>query len=152
MGVFLRRRAVGGPARMRDPDVPGEALRTGELLQLRDAARRAHAAQRRPRSRRHSVEDRDPSGVVAAIFEPLQSLDEDGNDVTFGYRPDYSAHAVCLSITSSLPAAASPESTPASRERGSTRLLERPWSAWFPHRVSRPGPRAPARRAGCPNL
>src|SRR6266849_2919538 len=105
MRVLLRRHAVGGPARMRDPDVPGEG----------------------PRARRHSVEDRDPGGVVAAILEPLQPLDEDGNDVTLGYRPDYSAHAVCLSITSSLPAAASPESTPASRERGSARLLERPW-------------------------
>src|SRR6266849_3852807 len=127
MRVLLRRHAVGGPARMRDPDVPGEALRARELLQLRDAAGRAHTAQRRPRSRRHSVEDRDPGGVVAAILEPLQPLDEDGNDVTLGYRPDYSAHAVCLSITSSLPAAASPESTPASRGRWSARLLERPW-------------------------
>jgi len=127
MGVLLRRHAMGGPARMRDPDVPCEAMRTGELLQLGDAAGRAHTAQLRPRSRRHSVEDRDPGGVVAAILEPLQPLDEDGNDVTLGDRPDYSAHAVCLSITSSLPAAASPESTPASRERGSARPPERPW-------------------------
>src|SRR6266513_431959 len=127
MRIFLRRHAMGGPARVRDPDVPGEALRTGELLQLRDAARRADAAQRHPRSRRHSVEDRDAGGVVAAILEPLQSLDEDRNDVAFGYRPDYSAHAGCLSITSSFPGAASPESTPASRGRGSAPPPGRPW-------------------------
>src|SRR5258708_8861802 len=114
MGVFRGRQAMGGRARMRDPDVPREALRTGELLQLRDAARRAHTAQGRPRSRGYAVEDRDPGGVIAAILEPLQSFDEDRNDVTFGYRSDYSAHAVCLSITSSLPPFPNPESPPPS--------------------------------------
>src|SRR5207249_10197675 len=127
MGGVVRRHSMGGPARMCRPEVPGEARRTGELLQFSEAACRAHTAQGRPRSGLHAVEDRAPGGVIAAILEPLQSLDEDRNYVTFGYRSDYSAHAVCLSITSSLPAVANPESTPASRERGSTRLPERPW-------------------------
>src|SRR6266571_1762745 len=74
-------------------DVSGEALRPGELFQLGDAARRAHAPQHRVRaSRCLAVEHRDPGGIVAAIFEPLQPLDEDRNDVALGDRAYYAAH------------------------------------------------------------
>ena len=95
MGVLLRRHAVRRPAGVRDADVSGEALRAGELFQLGDAARRAHAPQPRVRAaRRLAVEHRDPGGIVAAIFEPLQPLDEDRNDVALGDRADYPAHVL----------------------------------------------------------
>jgi len=32
------------------------------------------------------------AGVVAAVFEPLQALDQDGNDVARGDRADDAAH------------------------------------------------------------
>ncbi len=126
MGILLRRHAVRRPARVRDTDLAGEALRLREPFQVGDAAGRAHTLQFQS-SPAPAVQHRDPGGVVAAILQPLQSLDEDGNDVTFGYRSDYSTHAVCLSIISSSPAAASPERTPAWRGRESARLAERPW-------------------------
>ncbi len=95
MGVFLRRHAVRRPAGVRDADVSGKALRPGELFQLGDAPRRAHAPELRVRAaRRLAVEHRDPGGIVAAILEPLQPLDEDRNDVALGDRADYPAHVL----------------------------------------------------------
>src|SRR5205814_728416 len=78
------------PARLRDADFAGEALRAGELLQLRDAPGRAHALERRVAWL--AVHHGDAGRIVAAVLEPLQPLDEDGNDVTPGYRTDDSAH------------------------------------------------------------
>ena len=40
--------------------------------------------------------DRDTAGVVAAVFEPLQALDEDGDDVAVRDRGDDAAHGVDL--------------------------------------------------------
>ena len=36
------------------------------------------------------------AGVIAAVFEPLQALHKDGNDVARGYRADDAAHGWCL--------------------------------------------------------
>src|SRR4029077_7471211 len=61
-----------------------------ELLQLGDAPGRAYPPERHVA--RCAVHHGDPGRIVAAVFEPLQPLDEDGNDVTLGYRSDDSAH------------------------------------------------------------
>ena len=39
-----------------------------------------------------------PPGVIAAVFEPLQALHKDGNDVARGYRADDAAHGWCPPI------------------------------------------------------
>ncbi len=82
VGVLLRGHAVGRPARMRDAETAGQALRAGELFQLHHAAGRAHPPQHRVRCVGGlAVEHSDSRRVVAAVFQALQPLDQDRNDV-----------------------------------------------------------------------
>jgi hypothetical protein len=93
MRVVHRRRAVRRPARVRDA---GRALQAtaGHLLQqlrhARGAARTLQAAGR-PAAQAGLVHGH-AAGIVAAVFEPLQALDEKGNDVARGNRADDAAH------------------------------------------------------------
>ena len=64
-----------GPARVRDADVAGERALLDELAELRHAPGAAQALQ-------PLVHHREAGGVVAAVFEALQALEEDGHDVT----------------------------------------------------------------------
>src|SRR5262249_490048 len=65
------------------------------LFELGDAPRRADALQRRVS--RGAVHHRHARRIVAAVLEPLQTLDEDRNHVTLGYRTDDAAHVYpCL--------------------------------------------------------
>ena len=92
MRVVHRRRAVGGPAGVGDA---GRALHAvgGDLrVELGHARGAARAAQRA------GLVDGDAAGVVAAVFEPLQAFDEDGNDVARADRADDAAHGCFLGL------------------------------------------------------
>jgi hypothetical protein len=59
-------------------------------IQLGHAGRAARAAQL------PVLVDRDAAGVVAPVFEPLQSLDQDRDDVALADRADDAAHGDLL--------------------------------------------------------
>ena len=85
MRVVHRRRAVRGPAGVRNAGAPCDAFALDLALQLghpRDAAGPLQAA----RMHRYAA------GVVAAVFEPLQALYQDGNNVAVRNRRDDAAH------------------------------------------------------------
>ena len=74
MGVLFGRPAVRGPARVADAVNAFERLYVDRLLEVHELAR-ASAALDLP-----VADDRDARRVVTAIFEPPQSVDEDGHD------------------------------------------------------------------------
>jgi hypothetical protein len=93
VGVGLGRRAVRGPAGVRNAGAGHKSLGLHLGLQIGHARGAARAPQARPRraaeaGRMHG----DAAGVVAAVFEPLQALHEDGNDVARGDCADDAAH------------------------------------------------------------
>src|SRR5688572_24007153 len=91
VGVLHRGYAVRCPAGVRDPDVARQAVPVREARQLGDApgaAQPLHAA----------VHHGDAGGVVAAILEPAQPLEQDGDDVTAGDRSHYAAHGCPLRV------------------------------------------------------
>jgi hypothetical protein len=60
------------------------------LQQLGHAGRAARALQA---ARAHAGGmHRHAAGVIATVFQPLQALHQDGNDVARGYRADDAAH------------------------------------------------------------
>src|SRR5207248_11541316 len=75
------------PARVSDADRAVQVLLAGELLELCDAAAGAQALHA-------AVDDGDAGGVVAAVLEALQALEQDRHDVAVGYGSDDSAHRV----------------------------------------------------------
>ena len=85
MGIAFRGNAVRRPARMADADPPAQGLVRGQSFQFDDPADRAQALQ--------PVADHGhPGRVVAAIFKPLQTIEQKGNDVALRYRADNAAH------------------------------------------------------------
>src|SRR5262245_63524758 len=105
MRVLRRRRAVGRPARVGDPGHRGPALHPGG--QVADPRNGAHEADG------PIVQHRDAAGVVAAVLEAAQSLDQDRNDVTARRRADDAAHLLtpfswAASTTARTPAARAP--------------------------------------------
>jgi hypothetical protein len=86
MRVERDRRAVRGPARVRDAGVARQPLRRDLALQVRDAIDATRAGERTV-----AIDD-DPARIVAAVFEPLQPVDEIGHDVPLSHRPDNSTH------------------------------------------------------------
>jgi hypothetical protein len=87
VGVALARHAVRGPAGVRDAQLSvGGALveRIAQLLHLAHGAQAAHVAA--------AVQHRDAGRIVAAVFEALQALDQDGDDVAVSDRTDDTAH------------------------------------------------------------
>src|SRR5581483_3022471 len=84
--VIFRRRAVGRPARMADADFSVQRLLREALFEIPElpfgaAARKAAAFQRR-----------DARGVVAAIFETLQRIDQAARDRFTPENADNTAH------------------------------------------------------------
>ncbi|SPV06012.1 Uncharacterised protein [Burkholderia cenocepacia] len=79
-------RAMRGPARMRDARVTGQRQLGDLALQVRDAIDAAGARQCAV------AVDHDAARIVAAVFEPLQAVDEVWQDVPLGNRPDNSTH------------------------------------------------------------
>src|SRR5262245_9518165 len=105
MRVLRRRRAVRRPARVGDSRHRGLALHLGG--QVVDARNGAHEVDG------PIVQHRYAAGVVAAVLEPPQSLDQDRNDVTARRRADDAAHLLtpfswAASTTARTPAARAP--------------------------------------------
>ena len=68
--VLLGHGAVRRPARMAEPVMRVGAVRAGCLDQVAEVADRAHVVER------VVLAQRDPGGVVAAVFEPAQSFEQ----------------------------------------------------------------------------
>ena len=86
MGVALGRRAVGGPAGVADADGAGERLgvqRASRLPSLPSARRRAMCP---------PFQRGDAGRIIAAVFEPLQRLDQPRGDRLPSQNADDSAH------------------------------------------------------------
>ena len=87
MRVVLSRPAVRGPARVRDAGAALDAVAGDQRLQFGHPSGAAAAAQAA------ALVDRHAAGVVAAVFEAPQALDQDGNDVACADGADDAAHA-----------------------------------------------------------
>ena len=85
MGVAVARLAMGCPARM------GDAERALEFLRLQ-GVELTHAALALGDPQLALAADRDAGRVVAAIFEPVQALEQDGGSLTLADIADNSAH------------------------------------------------------------
>ena len=89
MRVGLVGHAMRRPARVADADQPAERLAAELALQVDELAFGAPARQFA------MLDGRDAGRVVAAVFEPLQRLDEQRRHRRVADDPDYSTHAVC---------------------------------------------------------
>src|SRR5690606_30790168 len=87
MGVVGGRRAVGGPAGMGNAGEAGEFLLLDFALELGHALSAARAAQAAVGVHRHAA------GVVAAVFEALEALDQNGGYITLRDCADDSTHS-----------------------------------------------------------
>ncbi len=86
MGVALGRRAVGGPARVADAGEARERFLLQKLDELDELAGAAAALD-------VAVDKRgDARRVIAAIFEPLQRLDDQRRNLARSRNTDDAAH------------------------------------------------------------
>jgi hypothetical protein len=90
--VVHRRRAVRGPARVRDAGARAYALGLHVGRQFGHTRSAARAPQM------PALVHRDAAAVVAAVLQPLQALDQDGNDVALADRTDDAAHGRTPSV------------------------------------------------------
>ena len=92
--ALLRRPSMGGPARVSDSNRAGERCAGKPLLEVLELAFRAQPRQVSVLKRRDAGE------IVAAIFQPLERVDElIGNRLAAENDADYSAHSVhCLHV------------------------------------------------------
>ncbi len=86
MGVVRGRRAVRGPARVGDAGKAGQAGFLDLAFQFGHARGAARTLQRAIDMQRHAA------GIVAAVFEALEALQEDGRDIALRYCADDAAH------------------------------------------------------------
>ena len=99
--VALAGHAVSSPARMRDAERPVSGVRSSascSIFTLPTVRRRLSLAR--------AVQHGDAGGVVAAVFEPAQTLHQDGNDVALGDGSNDSAH---LTVSRNFGGASLPE-------------------------------------------
>ena len=92
MGVVHERRAMRRPARVGNAGAALEMLGRDVGAELGDAGRASGAPQAPVLMQRHAA------GVVAAVFEAAQALDQNRDDVARTDRADDSTHALLLSI------------------------------------------------------
>ncbi len=85
-----RRRAVRRPARVRDARQALDPRRLGLRGEIRDAGRGDEPCEARRAGR--AVDDGETGGVVAAILEPADAVDQDRNHVARRGRADDAAH------------------------------------------------------------
>ncbi len=88
MGVALAGNAVRGPTRMADAGGAAQRLRGKQGLQIAQLALGAAAGELA------LFERRDAGGIIAAIFEPFQRVDQRVDDRLFSQNPDDSAHGL----------------------------------------------------------
>ena len=86
MRVLFRRTPVRGPARVADTDRAGDRLVTQSRLQRLDPAHRA------PHLQPAAIEHGHARGVVAAVLQPLQPIDDDADRALVPDVADDSAH------------------------------------------------------------
>jgi hypothetical protein len=102
VGVFGVGGAVGGPAGVADADRrdaggAGQGIGGQHRLQLRDLALGATPGSA-------AVDHRgDASGVIAAVLQPLEAVDQAGNRRALAGDADDPAHAVCPVVAVTLP-------------------------------------------------
>ncbi len=87
MGIALGRLAVGGPAGVTDADVARERLARQHGLEIAQLAGRTPARELSP------LEGGDAGGIVTAIFQPLQRIDEQAGHRLASENAHDSAHA-----------------------------------------------------------
>ncbi len=118
MRVALGRHAVRRPARVRDAELAVGRIRVDRVLQHLHLADGAQALEFGG-----AVQYGDAGGVVAAVFEPAQSLHQDGDDVALSDRSDDSAH---LTVSRTRGARSVPE-----RRAGSKRPTPSRAHIWY---------------------
>ncbi|MNI62711.1 hypothetical protein D3C73_1180420 [compost metagenome] len=89
VGVGLGGGAVGGPAGVADADGPGDRISRQDGLQLADLALGATALDA------PAVLHGDAGGIIAAILQPLQAVDQARDDGAGSGDADDAAHEVC---------------------------------------------------------
>ena len=87
MRVVFGDAAMRGPARVADAEGGVEAFGQRGGFHLGDAAGATHAAHR------FAIDHRDAGRIVAAVFQPLQAIDQQRDHVTVGDGADDSTHA-----------------------------------------------------------
>jgi hypothetical protein len=85
VGVAFGRRAMGSPTGMGYPYFSMKILLLRQPAEFRDPARSAQAMQ-------SAIHEREASGVIAAIFQAPQTLQQRGNDISPGDCAHYSTH------------------------------------------------------------
>src|SRR5262249_20392025 len=86
VGVLLGRPAVGGPARVAETEGPLDRREPEVLLEVAQLAGAAHDLDG------VAVDDRDARGIVAAVLQAPQAVEEDGADPLAPDVPDDPAH------------------------------------------------------------
>ena len=105
MGIALSRHTMGGPARVRDPQRTLDGALVEQALQLGDLTDRTDALQARI-----VIAHGDAGRVVSPVFEPTQTLHQDGYDVAFGDGPYDAAHVTISPMDDGLrPAGRNPD-------------------------------------------
>ena len=90
--VVHGRRAVGGPAGMGNTGAAFDVVGLDLVYQLRYARRAARALQAPLLRTQTGCMHRHSARVVTTVFEPLQTLDKDRNDVARRNRADDATH------------------------------------------------------------
>jgi hypothetical protein len=83
--VALGRRAVGSPTGVGNTDFTAEILFVRKFAEFGDPPGSAQSMQ-------SAIHQRNPGGIITAVFETAQTFQQSGNYITSGYRTDYSAH------------------------------------------------------------
>ena len=89
MRIGLVRHAMGRPARVADADRAVQRLVLQPALEIDQLAFGAAAA------KLAMLDGRDAGGIIAAIFEPLQRIDEERRDRRLADDSNNSAHETC---------------------------------------------------------
>src|SRR6185295_13181160 len=112
VGVELVDAPVGGPAGVADAEPAGDRMFEEPLLQDLELARTLLEEEFLP------VEDDDARGVVAAVLEAAQAVDDDGQGVAFADVTNDAAHNGREKTIAGVSAESSPESRVERRESG----------------------------------
>ncbi len=96
MRVAYRRHAVRRPPRMGDTEPTGMGFGPQRFLEHAYLARHPHALNGLV------LDGRDAGRIIAAIFQSLQTFDQDGRNIALRDSSDYSTHLRCISVLKKL--------------------------------------------------